>query len=209
MKKKFLRFALAIALPVAMVSCGGETTEGTDAETVETAAEEMVDEASNEAEAAVEEVVNEAESAVEEVTETGTYEEGSWAYGVNEYLANGTGSQTFVLDQVHLSDEAGDDAEISAEGQAQLDALASLLKAYPSLKAEVQGHSKQADTKVGRVTKKASSGIRATWVKNRLVNRGVEKDQLDSKGYADEMLIEGIDGKDEAQRRITISFTKE
>lgn len=132
-----------------------------------------------------------------------TYAEGSMEADLLDFMDNGAGSKTFTLDKIPFE---GD--EISAEGKAQLDAIAEMLKNHPDLTMEIQGHTRQADNAVGRTAKKTASGARAAWVKTKLVFRGVDGKQLSTKGYADEMLLPELDPKDDGQRRLTMAMTK-
>jgi len=120
-----------------------------------------------------------------------------------DFIANGSGTQTFVLDKIPFEGE-----EVSAEGAEQLDHLAAIFKANPDLRAEVQGHTSEAKNAVGRTAKKTASATRAAWVKTKLVFRGVDGKQLDAKGYADEQLLEGIAPDAEEQKRLVIALTK-
>ena len=137
---------------------------------------------------------------------TGTlvFDQGSWAWTVEDFLTNGSGTKTFNLDQIPSSK----DEEISAEGNAQLDNLAAILKAHTDLTAEIQAHTKESKNAVGAKAKKTASAARALWVKAKLTARGVNKDQLTSKGYGDEKLLEGIAGDDDSNKRVSIAFTK-
>jgi len=132
------------------------------------------------------------------------FDQGSWAWTVEDFLTNGSGTKTFNLDQIPSSK----DEEISAEGNAQLDNLAAILKAHTDLTAEIQAHTKESKNAVGAKAKKTASAARALWVKAKLTARGVNKDQLTSKGYGDEKLLEGIAGDDDSNKRVSIAFTK-
>ena len=128
------------------------------------------------------------------------FEENSWAWTVQNFLANGTGSNSFTLDKIPYEGE-----EVSAEGKAQLDDLAALLKAYPDMKILVKGHSRVGDNMIEKKANKASSKIRALWAQGKLSNRGVSGSQMKAKGIGgDEPLA--VDPKDDSQRRITIQF---
>ncbi len=131
------------------------------------------------------------------------FAEGSWAWSLQDFMDNGSGTKTFILDKIPFEGE-----EISVEGNQQLDDLAALLNAHPDMMAEVQAHTPEADNAIGRTAKKTASTARAAWVQLKLKTRGVDGKQLSSKGYADEMLLENLDPKDEAQKRLAIVITK-
>jgi len=131
------------------------------------------------------------------------FADGSMEKSLMDFIANGSGTQTFVLDKIPFEGE-----EVSAEGAEQLDHLAAIFKANPDLRAEVQGHTSEAKNAVGRTAKKTASATRAAWVKTKLVFRGVEGKQLDAKGYADEQLLEGIAPDADEQKRLVIALTK-
>ena len=173
-------------------------------------AEDAVDKAMTETMDTMEEVAQDAEAAANEVStemeETASdgelqFDEGSWAWTIQEYLNTGNGEKSFTLDKVPYE---GD--EISAEGKQQLDNLAALLKAYPDMNVLVKGHSRMGDNAVEKTTNKATSKARALWVQAKLSNRGVSGSQMKAKGIGGDELLEGVDGKDMSQRRISIEF---
>lgn len=192
-------------------SCGSdaETKANETMNDAGDAAQEMVDDAAD----AMEDVANDAAETMEEVAEDMegmdsidadmNFAEGSVEASLNDFINNGTGTQSFVLDKVPFEGE-----EISAEGKQQLDNVAELLKAHPELKCEIQGHTTKAKNAVGATAKKTASGARALWVKTKLSFRGVDKDQLESNGYGDEQLLEGVDPEDESQKRLVLVMTK-
>ena len=182
-------------------SCGGD--HGHDHEAGHHVEEGMdhAEEAMEDASDAVEKAGDAAMEGIDKIE--ATWADGSMEKDLSEFISTGSGTQTFALDKIPFEGE-----EISAEGKEQLDNLAQMLKDHPELKAEIQGHTTAADNAIGRTGKKTASGTRAIWVKTKLVFRGVDGKQLSTKGYADEQLIEGIDPKDEAQKRLLISLTK-
>ena len=132
------------------------------------------------------------------------FEEGSWAWTLEDYFNNGSSeSQMFTLDQVAYE---GD--ELSDLGEKQLDDLATFLKAHPDNGIILRCHSREASNAAGRAAKMTGTKIRAVWVQEKLKARGADGKQIDAKGVADSYLLEGIDGKDEAQNRITIEVKK-
>ena len=205
MKKTILQVSLALALPLAIVSCnsGSEvegTTDGTDSltETIDSAEAELT-----EVDSLAEEVIETLDSTVT------TFAEGTFGYSLQQFLdSEEAGEKSFALDQIVISDEEGDDEELSEEGELQLDELASLLKSHPDAKAEIQGHTKEANNALSKATKKGVSKARAFFIRKKLIARGVSEDQLRHEGYGDKNLLEGVDGKDASQNRIEVLFTK-
>jgi outer membrane protein OmpA-like peptidoglycan-associated protein len=198
--KNVLRIAMLFAIPLFIASCGSDPKPE---EMVEDGMDK-VEEGMDKVEDVVEDGMDKMDDAMDSTTSALTFEEGSWAWTLEDFLTNGTGTKSFDLNEL----TAEKDEEISAEGKAQLDALAKILMAHPDLKAEVQAHTKEASNDVARAAKKTGSAARALWVKAKLTARGVDGDQLSSEGYADKMLLEGVDGKDDTQRRVSIAFTK-
>jgi outer membrane protein OmpA-like peptidoglycan-associated protein len=132
------------------------------------------------------------------------FEEGSWGWSLQDYFNNGsTESQTFTLDEV-----AYDGDELSDLGEKQLDDLATFLKAHPDNGIILRCHSREASNAAGRAAKMTGTKVRAVWVQEKLKARGADGKQIDAKGVADSYLVEGIDGKDDAQNRITIEVKK-
>ncbi|MGB0423945.1 MAG: OmpA family protein [Flavobacteriales bacterium] len=200
---------LFLALGVwTLSSCGG----GEHGHDHDHDAGEHIEHAMDDAEEAMEDAAHAVEDAAEEAGDAAmegmdkieaTWADGSMEKELSDFIATGSGTQTFALDKIPFEGE-----EISAEGKEQLDHLAQMLKDHPELNAEIQGHTTAADNAIGRTGKKTASGTRAIWVKTKLVFRGVDGKQLSTKGYADEQLLEGIDPKDDAQKRLLISLTK-
>ena len=206
----FMAGILAVSMTF-FASCGSDA-ESAAQDTMNDAgdaAQEMVDEAAD----TMEEVADEAADTMEEVAEDMegmdsidadmNFAEGSVEASLNDFINNGTGTQSFVLDKVPFEGE-----EVSVEGKEQLDNVAAMLMAHPELKCEIQGHTTKAKNAVGATSKKAASGVRALWVKTKLSARGVEKDQLDSNGYGDEQLMEGVDPEDDSQKRLVLVMSK-
>lgn len=132
------------------------------------------------------------------------FEEGSWGWSLQDFMNNGTAeSQTFTLDQVAYE---GDD--LSDLGSKQLDDLATFLKANPENGIVLRCHSREANNAAGRAAKMAGTKARALWVQEKLKARGADGKQIDAKGVADSYLLEGLDGKDDAQNRITIEVKR-
>jgi outer membrane protein OmpA-like peptidoglycan-associated protein len=138
-----------------------------------------------------------------EAKTTGELAAGSAEAKIQDFITHGTGTMVVVLDKIPFEGE-----ELSDEGNAQLDALADMLKNNPNLHIEIQGHTTQAKNAVGATTKKTLSGARALWVKTKLSLRGAAASQMDANGYGDEMLLPEIAPDDEAQKRIAIAMSK-
>lgn len=166
------------------------------------AVEELADEAVDTMEAAADSLKTDMDE-MNSLNADLNFADGTMEKSLMDFIANGSGTQTFVLDKIPFEGE-----EVSAEGAEQLDHLAAIFKANPDLKAEVQGHTAEAKNAVGRTAKKTASATRAAWVKTKLVFRGVEGKQLDAKGYADEQLLEGIAPDADEQKRLVIALTK-
>jgi outer membrane protein OmpA-like peptidoglycan-associated protein len=205
-----LRTASFIGLTLIWTSCGGNrTTESNTEEEVSELTEGMEEEdhsghdhSGHDHSEASHEGGDDMEMMDSKGTDLG-FAEGSWAWSLQDFMDNGSGTKTFILDKIPFEGE-----EISVEGNQQLDDLAALLKAHPDMMAEVQAHTPAADNAIGRTAKKTASTARAAWVQLKLKTRGVDGKQLSSKGYADEMLLENLDPKDEAQKRLAIVINK-
>ena len=135
-----------------------------------------------------------------------TIDPGSVEASIYDYAENGTGEMVFILDKIPFGED--NEEELTEDGKAQLDVLASLLKSHPELKCEIQGHTAQADNAVGRTAKRTASGLRAKWVQTKLSLRGVDGSQLSSKGYADDELLSTLDPKDDGQKRIAVKLNQ-
>lgn len=210
MKKTVLKLSLALAIPFAIASCNqsGVSEEANNGDTDSTEVSDSTNELAVEEEEIQEETVN--TDSNEDVT---SFEEGSWGYTLQQFLdSEETGSKNFALDQIVISEgedsEEATEDELSTEAELQLDQLASLLISNPEVKAEVQGHSKEANNALGKATKKGWSKAKAFFIRKKLIARGVSEDQLRHEGYGDKTLLEGVDGKDNSQNRIEIQFTK-
>lgn len=165
-------------------------------------AEEIVEEAVETVEAETDSLRNDMDE-MSSLNANLNFADGTMEKDLMSFIANGTGTKTFVLDKVPFEGE-----DLSAEGSEQLDHLAEIFKANPDLTAEIQGHTPEAKNAVGRTAKKTASAARAAWVKTKLVFRGVEAKQLNAKGYGDEELLEGIAPDADEQKRLVIALTK-
>lgn len=202
MKKTIILFAIAA---FAATSCSESNTEKVDTENVEvessTSEEEVVtteDESSTEDAESTE--MESTEGEAENVGDASFEEEVSGLESeINNYInSESTEEKTFALTALSF------DGELSEEGSVQLDKVAELLEANPNLIAEIQAHLPQ---KTGAKPKTAA---RALWIKTKLVvGRGVKAKQISAKGYGSDKLIEGLDPKDDAHKRLLISLKKQ
>ena len=129
------------------------------------------------------------------------FDEDSWAWLINEFLAKGEGNSSFTLNKIPFE---GDELDI--EGKEQLDQLAAILKAYPDANVTIKGHSRSGDNVAEKTTNKTVTNGRAFFVKERLKSRGVPGSQMKIKGMGGAEPLDGVDPKDMSQRRITIQF---
>jgi outer membrane protein OmpA-like peptidoglycan-associated protein len=128
---------------------------------------------------------------------TGNY---AWSSDLDEWVLNGTGSKTITLSGI-----AGE-GELSAEGRAQLDLIATILESNSGLKAVIQGHSADGGKPV---MEKAGSKTRAVWTKTKLIfGHDAVGSNLSTEGLGATQPLEGVDAADESNKRITVSFTK-
>ncbi|HWN80774.1 MAG TPA: OmpA family protein, partial [Candidatus Udaeobacter sp.] len=106
------------------------------------------------------------------------------------------GGTTVVLQGVTF---ATGKSMLTSESQGMLDTVAATLKANPSTKVEVQGHT---DSSGSRKTNVRLSQERADAVKNYLVSKGVGADQLTAKGYGpDQPVADNKTAEGRAQNR--------
>lgn len=205
---KLSRFAVLALVAVGLItwsSCGSETAVEETTDTVIEGAEDAAGDAASEAAEAIDEATGADASATEGANDL-SFDEGSWGWNIYNYMETGNGSMTFNLDKIPLGDD--DAEEASAEGKKQLDDLAAILNAYPDMRCEVQGHTKKAKNPIGAKAKQAWSGVKATWVKEKLKARGASGDQIDAKGYGDQMLLTDVAEDDDSQRRVVVVFNK-
>ncbi len=109
-----------------------------------------------------------------------------------------------ILDPVHF--EHGS-SEISEDSHELLDQVALTVKAHPSLRVRVEGHTD--DTGPADVNQRLSQE-RANNVKRYLINRGVSARRLDAKGYGEEkLLVRGTsDDARSSNRRVEFIVTE-
>jgi OmpA-OmpF porin, OOP family len=109
--------------------------------------------------------------------------EGSPVYQLSSFLADPSASdlpKRFVFDDLHF--ESGT-TRLTPEGQRTAASLLSVLKAYPSVKVVLEGHT---DATGDAAANKALSQQRAEVVKRMLVDGGVAADRIEAQGYGQE-----------------------
>jgi outer membrane protein OmpA-like peptidoglycan-associated protein len=127
----------------------------------------------------------------------------------NFSLINSPASQPFLLDVPLKPIKAGqtvvlknvffdtDKFDLKEESRAELNKLVSLLQSNPLTKIEISGHTDNQGNKVKNI---ALSQNRAKAVMDFLVSKGIAKERLTAKGYADEQPISS--NNDEAGRAL-------
>jgi outer membrane protein OmpA-like peptidoglycan-associated protein len=205
----FLAAALFATAPALLTSCGGTVhdhgNDGTEMHDDHADAATNHD-AGHESNAATDDASHGENMEAMPVIEGHTIAVGSVEADIYDFATNGSGEMVFILDKIPFGEDS--EEELTEDGQAQLDVLSSLLKNNPDLKCEIQGHTAQADNAVGRTAKRTASGLRAKWVQTKLALRGVDGSQLSSKGYADDELLEELDPKADAQKRIAVKLNR-
>ncbi len=83
----------------------------------------------------------------------------------------------FTLDRIYF--ETGS-SNLKAESKDQLDRLAAIMKAYPSVKLKIGGYT---DNTGSDVVNMALSSERAEAAKAEMISRGVAADRLEAEGY--------------------------
>ena len=109
--------------------------------------------------------------------------EGSPVYQLGTFLADRSATdlpKRFVFDDLHF--ESGT-TRLTPEGQRTAASLLSVLKAYPSVKVILEGHT---DATGDAAANKTLSQQRADAVKRMLVDGGVATDRIETQGYGQE-----------------------
>src|SRR5262249_35963656 len=109
--------------------------------------------------------------------------EGGSVYQLNRFLADKSSTdlpKRFVFDDLHF--ESGS-TRLTPDGQQTATALLSVLKAYPSVRVALEGHT---DSTGAAAANKALSQQRADAVKQMLVDGGVAADRIEAQGYGQE-----------------------
>lgn len=176
------------ALTFTFTACSKSAKDSADeaVEEVEEMTEEVVD--------AVETEAGEATDAVAEtVASAGNY---AWSSDLDAWILSGTGMKTITLDGI------SGEGELSAEGRAQLDVIASILESNEGLNAVIKGHT-PADQKIG------NGKPRAVWTKAKLImGHDAVGSKISTEGVGSNEPIEGVDANDPSQKRITVTFNK-
>lgn len=181
--------------------------EGDAAEVVDGAAGDVADAAGDAAEAVEGAAGDVAEAAGDAAGDAAEAVEGaagdaaatasaSWSAGLDEWVTGGSGVKTITLDGI-----AGE-GELSAEGQAQLNLIATVLENNEGVSAVIKGHT-PADQKIG------NGKPRAVWTKAKLImGHDAVGSRISTEGAGSKEPIEGVDANDPSQKRITVSFSK-
>ncbi|MCA9659541.1 MAG: OmpA family protein, partial [Myxococcales bacterium] len=94
---------------------------------------------------------------------------------------------------------ANDRWDLLDAGKSELDQVADVLAQFPDVRLEISGHTSAPGS--AKHNKKLSER-RAKAVKNYLVGKGVAPSRLEVSWHGEEMLLQGVDPKDERNRRI-------
>ena len=98
-------------------------------------------------------------------------------------------------------------ATIRAESNAQIEHIAEVLKAYPTVKIKIGGYTD--NTGKANANKKLSNN-RAIAVKKAIVKLGIKADRMDAEGYGSEHPVASNDAEEGRQqnRRIDVRVTE-
>lgn len=118
------------------------------------------------------------DAAAKEAFDKLTIEEGSAADQIRKYIEGGfAGDPTFQIKNVNF---ATGSSALSKEAQAEVDNLAALLKVYPAVKIEINGHT---DNTGDATANQTLSEGRAASVMGRLIADGIDAARLKAKGF--------------------------
>lgn len=107
-----------------------------------------------------------------------TLEDGSAAYQIKSYIDGGfNGNPLFQIKNVNF---ATGSAALSKEAQAEVDQLSALLKAYPGVKIEINGHT---DNTGDAAANQTLSEARSASVMGRLIASNIEATRLKAFGF--------------------------
>jgi OmpA-OmpF porin, OOP family len=117
-------------------------------------------------------------------------DEGSSVHQLSTYLADSAAGgipKRFVFDDLHF--ETGT-TRLTPQGQRTVESLAAVLKAYPTVRVTLEGHT---DATGDAASNKTLSLQRAEAVKQMLSNAGIPADRLQAEGYGQERPIASND----------------
>lgn len=154
------------------------------------------EETSEEVEVMVEETAEDAEGVTDEEASTEEVKF-AWSSEFDDWVLNGTESKTITL--TDLGDE---ESGISEIGQAQLDYIATVLETNDGINALIKGHT-DLDQKVG------NGRGRAMWTKAKLIiGHDAVGNRISTEGVGTDEPLAGVDLADDAQKTVTVTFTK-
>lgn len=190
-----LTVAMAFGFVVTTTSCNKKAAEETTEEVVEEV-EETMDAAA--------ESVTDAANAAGDAAAASAYQAGTVGAKLTDWWTNGQGTLVLNLDGISWDGE-----DLSAEGKSQLEAIAQIMEANPTLKGEIQGHTDQKSNAVAKKAAVAASKTRAMWTKAKLIlGHDAVGSRLTTKGYGDERLLPNVAPDAPEQKRIAIEFSK-
>ena len=117
-------------------------------------------------------------------------DQGSSVHQLSTYLADSAAGgipKRFVFDDLHF--ETGT-TRLTSQGQRTVESLAAVLKAYPTVRVTLEGHT---DATGDPASNKTLSSQRAGAVKQMLTNAGIAADRLQAEGYGQERPIASND----------------
>jgi outer membrane protein OmpA-like peptidoglycan-associated protein len=117
-------------------------------------------------------------------------DQGSSVHQLSTYLADSAAGgipKRFVFDDLHF--ETGT-TRLTPQGQRTVESLAAVLKAYPTVRVTLEGHT---DATGDPASNKTLSSQRAGAVKQMLTNAGIAADRLQAEGYGQERPIASND----------------
>ena len=166
-----------------VIDAAGEATSSTV-----NAAGDLANDAANAVKDAANETLEFAKEAFEKVDEAGkaTLDKISFAAGsvgsqIMDFMKGDyKGDGTFRFKNLNF---ATGSAQLSEEGQKEVDNLASIMAAYPNFKVEIHGHT---DNVGDPKSNKMLSSARATAVMARLMGQGVDGSRVKAMGFGDE-----------------------
>ena len=206
---KLLPWILGILAILAAIFLLRRGCSGTAAGDAVDSAVEQVETTAQEAGESVRDAASDLSDAIRSITLPGGAEirasAGSFLDQLAQFISGGENdpSRAFTFDNVNF--ETGSD-QITAESQAQLDDLASILKAYSKVNIRVEGHT---DNTGDPATNKTISEDRAKSVKAFLVGQGVPGSRIETAGFGDQKPIATNDTEEgrTQNRRVEVYVT--